>query len=234
MTKLRSIILLLTGLSFPSFAQNIQIKVDNTEPRLGQEFDLTIDTGFFEEFLTGAFRDSLEFEETSSNKGMKKTIVAKRLGPMTIGPLKFEFNGVTYFSNTILINVIQNLTDKEGVWVRKIKIDNEDYIVIEQIVTLKPVETRSANTWNTEWKATEENLVKLIKEPENGDLEFSDRRSGMGGHPDKSKEYPPSVSYSYKFYEIKRGPAFKGPFRLREKHFEKLPKGTNIPDIVID
>lgn len=234
MNKLRTIILLLTGLTIPSFAQNINIKVDNTEPRLGQEISLTIETKFFEEFLKGTFTDSVEFKQTFSNKDLTKTIIAKRLGPMTIGPLKFEFNGVTYLSNSIIINVIPNLTDQEGVWIRKLKIDNKDYIVIEQIVTIKPVTTGSGNTWNTEWKSTEENLVELIKEPDNVDIEFFQGRSGMGGHPDKSKGYPPSISYSYKFYEVKRGSDFKGPFKLKEKHFEKLPKGTKIPDIIID
>ncbi len=234
MTRLETIILLVTGLTFPSLAQNIQIKIDNSEPRLGQEINLTIETNFFEEFLKRTFTDSIEFKQTFSNKELTKTIVAKQLGPMTIGPLRFEFNGVTYLSNSIIINVIPNLTDKEGVWIRKLKIDSKDYIVIEQISIIKPVTTGSGNTWNTEWKSTEENLVKLIKEPENEDIEFFEGRSGMGGHPDKNKGYSPSISYSYKFYEIKKGSGFKGVFRLKEKHFENLPKGTKIPEIVID
>jgi len=81
--------------------------------------------------------------------------------------LKFEFNGVTYFSNSIIINVIPNLSDKEGAWIRKLKIEDKDYIVIEQIVTIRPIITGSANNLNIEWKSTEENLGKLTKEPTN-------------------------------------------------------------------
>lgn len=234
MIKIKTLTLLLTGLTITASGQNIQIKVDNTEPRLGQEINLTIETNFFEEFLKGTFTDSIEFRQTYSNKDLTKTIIAKRLGPMTIGPIKFEFNGVTYLSNSITINVIPNLTDKEGVWIRKLKIDNKDYIVIEQISIIKPVTTGSGNTWNTEWKATEDNLVKLIKEPEDVGIEFFEGRSGMGGHPDKSKGYSPSISYSYKFYEIKKLPGFTGVFRLKEKYFENLPKGTKIPEIIIE
>lgn len=214
--------------------QNIQLKVDNTEPRMWQEITLTIETRFFEEFLKSTFTDSIELKQTYSNKDLKKTIIPKRLGLMTIGPIQFDFNGVTYFSNSITINVISNLSDEEGVWIRKLRIDTADYIVIEQISTIKPVITSSPNTWNTEWKATQENLAKLIKEPDDDDIEFFQSRSGMGGHPDKSKGYPPSISYSYKFYEIRKGSKFKGNFKLKERHFESLPKGTKIPDIVIN
>lgn len=233
MTKSSILILLLTGLTITSLAQNIQIKVDNTEPRLGQEFNLTIETDFFDKFLKATFTDSLEVKRTYSNKNLTKTIIAKHLGPVTIGPIQFEFDGTTYFSNSITINVIPNLTDKEGVWIRKLRIDNRDYIVIEQISNIKPVTTGSGNTWTTEWKATEDNLVSLVEKP-GEDIEFFNGRSGVGGHPDKGKGYSPSVSYAFKFYEIKRLPGFKGSFRLKEKYFENLPKGTEIPDIVIE
>lgn len=232
--RITAIVLLTTGLTTSSFAQNIRIKVDNTEPRLGQEINLTIETSFFEEFLRKSFSDSIEFKETYSNKDLTKTLIAKRLGPMTIGPMQFEFNGVTYSSNSLSINVIPNLTDKEGVWIRKLKIDSTDYILIEQITIIKPVTTGSVNSWNTEWRATEENLTRLIKEPKEEGIEFADWRSGMGQHPDADKDYSPSISYSYKFYEIKKGAGFKRSFKLKERHFENLPKGAKIPEIVIE
>lgn len=136
--------------------------------------------------------------------------------------------------STLTINVIPNLTDKEGVWIRKLKIDDTDYILIEQISIIKPVTTNSVDSWNIEWRATEENLVRLSKEPKGEDIEFEDSRSGMGEHPDPDKGYPHSINYSYKFYEIKKGVGFKGRFKLKERHFENLPKGTKIPDIVIE
>jgi hypothetical protein len=152
---------------------------------------------------------------------------------MTIGPFKLDFSGKTYLTNSISINVIEGLTDKEGVWVRKIKINNKDYIVIEQIVNLKPKTNRSGSTWKTEWETTEKDLAEL-NQPDYQGLEFFEMSSGRGGHPDKLKKYPPSISYCYKFYEIKKMADFKGSYKLRENDFSKLPKGTKIPDIVID
>lgn len=223
------IILVLTGLTSLLSAQNIQIRVDNTEPRLGQEINLTVEILFFEEFLKGALSDNLELKPTHSNM-MRATIIPKQLGPTTIGPLEFQFNGVTYLSNSISINVIPNLTDKEGVWVRKLRMDDKDFVVVEQITTLKP-KTKGSST---EWKPVEDNLVKLIEAPAGKHIEFFEGRSVMGGHPDKSKGYPPSISYSCKVYSVKKQPGFAGDFRLEEKYFENLPRGTRIPEIVID
>lgn len=234
MKAITTIVLLTTVVSVQSQAQNLKIKVDNTEPRLGQEINLTMESIFFEDFLNKTCTDSLQFKKSYSNPDLTKTIVANRLGQLTIGPIKFEFNGVNYVSNSIKINVIPNLSDEEGVWIRKMKIEDKEFILIEQISKTEPMTSVTENALRIEWKATPESLVKLIKEPKEQGIEFLDRRSGVGAHPDPSKEHPHSISYSYKFYEIKKSSKFKESFRLKEEHFQNLPKGAKIPNIVID
>jgi BatD DUF11 like domain len=228
------IVVTLLWIALAGGAQNVKISVDNTEPRVGQEFTLTFEADFFSDLLHKAISDSIGFDTSDANKDLTSTMFARYKGPMTVGPFKFEFNGKQYWSNTVHLNVLEGLDGKKGVWLRKIKIDEKDYLLLEQIVLLTPIVTTSANTWNTEWKNKEENLAELIQKPKGEDIEFYETRSGMGGKPDKTRDYPPEVSYAYKFYQIKKGPKFKGPLKLTEKNFRKLPPGANVSPIEIN
>jgi hypothetical protein len=217
-----SIITLSVGLTFSSLAQNLTISVDHTEPRLGQEINLSLQSDFFNEFLEDSFSDSFELWGSYLNEPFTRTIVVRRLGSLTIGPIQFEFNGKKYSSNSISLNVLPDLPEKEGVWIRKLRIDSTDFILIEQITGVQA------------GNSSDEKLTRLIKEPSEVSIRFSEWRSGSGVQPNTEKSLPPSLKYSYRFYEIRKGEEFTGKFKLKEIHFTDLPKGVKIPEIIID
>jgi hypothetical protein len=211
-------------------AQVVKISVDNTEPRVGQEVVLTIDATFFDEMVK-ELMTSVAFSDMTSTFDRK--FIPQREGEIMVGPYTFEFNGKSYRTNEIKLNVIEALPDKEGVWVRKLTIGDEEYILIEQIVVNKPTTTGSDNNISLSWQTDTDGLAELDVENVKG-LAFFKNRSGHGGVPGNSREYKEGTSYCFKYYRIDRQEGFAGGFKLKEKHFKNLPKGTNLPDIVID
>jgi hypothetical protein len=208
----------------------VKISVDNTEPRVGQEVVLTIDATFFDEMVKESMT-SVAFSDMTSTFDRK--FIPQREGEIMVGPYTFEFNGKSYRTNEIKLNVIEALPDKEGVWVRKLTIGDEEYILIEQIVVNKPTTSGTGNNVSLSWQTDTDGLTELDVENVKG-LAFFKNRSGHGGAPGNSREYKEGTSYCYKFYRIDRQEGFTGGFKLKEKHFKNLPKGTNIPEIVID
>lgn len=213
-----------------AYAQEVKISVDNTEPRVGQEVVLTIDATFFDDMIKDAMT-SVSFSDMKSSFDRK--FRPEREGEIIIGPYTFEFNGKTFRTNEIKLNVIEALPDKEGAWVRKVTIGDEQYILIEQIVVNKPVTKNTNDGFHISWDTASEGLAELSVDGVKG-LSFFENRSGRGGTPGTAREYSPGTSYCFKFYRIDRSDGFSGNFKLKEKHFKNLPKGTRIPEIVIE
>jgi hypothetical protein len=224
------LVVALCSLTIFASAQVVKISVDNTEPRVGQEVVLTIDATFFDNMVQESMT-SVSFSDTKSSFDRK--FIPQKEGETLIGPYTFEFNGKSYRTNEIKLNVIEALPDKEGVWIRKLTIDEDQYILIEQIVISKQVKSVDGNNISISWETDTDNLAELDIENVKG-LSFFKNRSGHGGAPGNSREYQAGANYCYKFYKIQRDAEFEGGFKLKEKHFKNLPKGTKVPDIVID
>jgi hypothetical protein len=210
-------------------AQVVKISVDNTEPRVGQEVVLTIDATFFDEVVEESM-SGVAFSDMKSTFDRK--FIPQREGEMMVGPYTFQFNGKSYRTNEIRLNVIEALPDKEGVWIRKLTIGDEQYILIEQIVVNKPTAGNDSNV-SLSWQSDTDGLAELDVENVEG-LSFFKNRSGHGGVPGNSREYKEGTSYCYGFYKIQKQEGYAGGFKLKEKHIKNLPKGTKIPEIIID
>jgi hypothetical protein len=229
---------LLTLFSFSGLIaqKSVTISVDNVEPRVGQEFRLTIESDFLDNYLKKLLPTEIDIKPgavPSLTKDTYKTLMATKEGQMTIGPLEFSFNGEKYKSNTLKINVIPALGDEEGLWVRKIRLDDADYILLEQILIAKKLTTRTGNTTTIKWESVDDQFAKLIVDTEFEGIEFEDSNSGKSGHPDKIKSHPPEIRYSYKYYRIKKSSDFKGELKLKVDHFVDLPPNFELQDIII-
>lgn len=215
----------------------VTISVDNAEPRVGQEFLLTIESDFLNGYLEKLLPTEIDIKPgavPSLTKDTYKTLMATKEGQMTIGPLEFSFNGEKYKSNILKINIIPALGEEEGLWVRKIRLDDGDYILLEQILIAKKLTTRTGNTTTIKWESVDDQFAKLIIDTDFEGVEFEDNHSGTGGHPDKVKSHPTEIRYSYKYYRIKKSSAFKGPLKLKKDHFVDLPSNFELKDITIN
>jgi hypothetical protein len=224
------VVLLLCATSVFTCAQVVTISVDNTEPRVGQEVVLTIDASFFDDMIKESLA-SVAFSDMKSTFDRK--FIPEKEGQVMIGPYTFDFNGKSYRTNEIRLNVIEALPDREGVWIRKLNIGEEQYILIEQIVMNRPKSKNTEGGMSLSWETDSDGLVELDVTDVKG-LSFFNNRSGHGGTPGNSREYTLGTSYCFKFYRIKKEQGFTGGFKLKEKHFRNLPNGTKIPEIVID
>lgn len=215
----------------------VTISLDNVEPRVGQEFLLTIESDFLDSYLKKLLPTEIDIKPgavPSLTKDTYKTLMATKEGQMTIGPLEFSFNGVKYKSNILKINVIPALGDDEGLWVRKIRLDDADYILLEQILTAKKLTSRTGSTTTIKWESVDDQFAKLIIDTDFDGVEFEDSHSGTGGHPDKVKSHPTEIRYSYKYYRIKKSSDFKGELKLKTDHFVDLPSNFKLGDIIIN
>lgn len=214
----------------------VTLTVDNSEPRVGQEFVLTIKSDFLDSYLEQILPDEIEIKPGGTElltEDTYKTLMATKEGPITIGPMEFTFNGEKYKSNVLKINIIPSLSDEEGLWVRKVTIDETEYVLLEQILTAKKIKSKNGNTTTTKWEDVDDQFAELIVDTDFEGVEFQDSHSGKGGHPDKTMPHPNEVRYSYQYYRIKKSPGFKGELRLNKDHFVRLPKNIELTDVVI-
>ena len=236
MNKYRLTLLALFSFSGLIAQKAVTISVDNVEPRVGQEFLITIESDFLDSYLKQILPTEIDIRPgaaPSLTKDTYKTLMATKEGQITIGPLEFSFNGKKYKSNILKINVIPALGDEEGLWIRQIRLDDDDYILLEQILTAKKFTSRTGNTTTIKWESVDDQFAKLIVNTDFEGIEFKDSHSGTGGHPDKVKSHPAEIRYSYKYYRIEKLSDFKAPLKLKKEHFVDLPMNFELKDIII-
>ena len=90
--------LLLSLWSFSLQAQDndVEIKVNNAAPRVGDEVEILFDIQFFSDEIEKQLPNGVNVEGNSigaSSGKLKKIITFEKSGKYTVGPFKFEFNG---------------------------------------------------------------------------------------------------------------------------------------------
>lgn len=133
-----SFIVLFACLSTLTFAQEKHIlKVSNPQPRVGQSIDVFFDLSALNNSIDEQLKTSDLFEVGNSvfySKDFKRTITFNEPGKHTIGPVKFSINNIEYNLDAIEIEVIEELTPQEGLWIRHVKTDTEQYLILEQML----------------------------------------------------------------------------------------------------
>jgi hypothetical protein len=208
--------------------------VGNSEPRVGQKFELEFTSEFLNDYLRKHLPPTIDLSgEFASSRPIERDLIATKPGPMTIGPFKFKFNGKRFKTNSITINVQPPLEAHPGLWIRKVINDGVELILIEQIVKAEPVNTFSSKGTGTHWSTDKDGFTELVEETNFEGVTFDSWGSGWGGTPNTLIEWPMGLTYSYKFFKIIKSDSFKGPLKLRLEHFNNWPKDVPLPEIVI-
>ncbi|UTW63223.1 hypothetical protein KFE98_03440 [bacterium SCSIO 12741] len=235
------IITLLCG-NLLSAQDTLSLELDNPAPRVGDKVEMSFPLDFLTDEIKGQLGEQIEMTHRSSAYGSQSddfTQVVKfpEEGTYTVGPFHFEFNGKTWITDSITLNVAEKLPFEEGVWIRLIE-DQEGnkFIIVEQLIQNKSDFSASKNQFSyTMGGVMDENtqFVEIDEISEEGiSIDFTQSRSNTR----REKEddiFAPGLSYSFKKYKIKFSDDFEGTFVLQKKHLKNGPKKFKFSDISI-
>ena len=174
---------------------------------MGQEFEVS---GYLNDTLTNVrFSNILKIRNIARVEGLN-----------FIGPLSININGKTYLSDTLSINVIEEIDKAEdGIWIRYVNFQNKNFIIIEQIVNAKP-------------RRESENKVTF----DNQDVTFAELDLSKFNS-NKIKIWNPASnsSFGYKrwLYQYQKKEGYE-PIILDKKYFKNLPKKVKIDEVVLE
>lgn len=237
------ITLLLVVFSIHSYAQDtLKLRVDNPQPRVGDEVELTFNVDFLTDELKKQMTDGVELTKSKSHFGneasdFKRVLEFKKSGKYTIGPFEFEFNGKKIVTDSIVINVAEKLPFVEGVWVRYYESDGKKYIVVEQLIENKSDYKKSKNGYTLTvggTKSDRDKFAEIVENPEKG-ISINRVYSTTKTITKPGAEIGEAgLSYSFIKYEVDIDEDFEDIFTLTKKYFENLPRKAKIESIEIE
>ncbi|GAB2819341.1 hypothetical protein [Ferruginibacter profundus] len=162
-------------------AQTLQLSISNPQPRIGDEFELTLDIKTLKSEIFKSIADKVQIvsEYIAGESGeMKIKVKALKKGINELGPLTLSLNGVAYTTNTISYEVIDPLPNVDrGLWFRKVKKSDSTFCII--------IEQRIPANEKTTYKG--ENSISIATEPETKEfVKFKERYSIAGLSSDAS------------------------------------------------
>lgn len=155
---------ILCALMFPAlcFSQNLTLEISTPQPRLGEDFSLTIGADSIAKntfsFLSGKFNISNYVSSSNTESILGANMQATKLGHNNIAPITLNINGKQYTTNNLAFDVVDSLPAvNKGLWIRKVAInDTSAYIILEQRIPALTYITRGRNSINMSTKANEE------------------------------------------------------------------------------
>lgn len=225
-----------------SAQDTLRLLVDNPEPRIGDEVELSFSFNFFTDDLKSQLSDEIEMTNSSSVFGgqsdkFTRVIEFKRAGKHKIGPFKFDFNGRMIMTDSIVITVAEKLPFEEGVWIR-LTSDQEGnkFLIVEQLIKNQSdySENEDGFSYTVGGKMDDNTeFVEIDEIKENGvKINFRQSRSNTRTN-DSDDIFAPGLSYSFKMYQIKFDENYDGTFTLKKKHLKNFPKKTSFTEINI-
>ena len=121
----RYLIFILLILASTVHAQDIKLEVIYTQPRVGQTFSFSLNLDFLEKYLKETLPSEMELSGTSAFTTYSNDIQVNDTGKFILGPFMFNFNGQTLKTDSVIIQVIKPLEEKEGIWIRFVE-NNSD------------------------------------------------------------------------------------------------------------
>lgn len=140
MINILSRILIFLLISNVCYAQDLILKCDNVQPRVGQSITISLQVEFMEDIILSNIPfdyESSKFMTVFDNKTFDKQITVMDTGVYKIGPIEMTYNNKTFRSNELTLKILPPLPDKDGIWLRFIKNDEKKYIVLEQNILVK-------------------------------------------------------------------------------------------------
>lgn len=221
----------------------LNLTLSNPEPRVGDKVELSFSFSFFTDDLENQIDDEIVMTASSSIYGISsndkfiRMLEFTRTGKHTIGPFKFDFNGKMIVTNSIIVNVAEELPFEEGVWIR-LTSDKEGnkFLILEQLVNNTSDYSKEGNTTSyTVGGKLDENFEFAEIEPISEDgirINFKMSKSNTRTR-DNGDVYAPGLSYSFKKYQIEFDEGFDKTFVLKKKHLKYLPKNVRFSKIEI-
>lgn len=237
----------------------LKLRVDNPQPRVGDQVRLFFSLKFIEEDLQNQLPQGVATNKASSifgrsNNSLSRALTYEKSGPHTIGPFHFHLNGKDIYTDSIVMDVLEELPLEVGLWVRYATSNGKHYIIMEQMIesdheskNLKSssffqsssTKSSSSTTRTSSYSIGGENkpndkYAQLTKTPEEG-VTVALRNSRSNTIASKKEERKKKgLAYSYKLYEIQFGEDYAGGnLKLKKEHFLKLPKKAKIKTITI-
>ena len=220
----------------------LDIEIDNPEPRVGQEVTLSINVDFLNNYFKKELGKNIDVTGSPSIFGSSPDefqieIIFEKAKTYNLGPFDFEFNGKTYTTNTIEVNVLPKLPIENGLWLRQTVFEGEHYLIIEQLISNKSDKTENENGGYShtiggvipegkEFAELNKNLTQGIQLSN-----YSSATNTMRS--DDSELFDVGFSYSIKKYKIKFEENFKGEYVISESDFNNLPKKFDIKNITV-
>lgn len=155
----------------------------------------------------------------------------------TVGPFKFDFNGKAILTDSIIIDVVEKLPFKEGVWIRYISDNNENkFLVVEQLIKneLNYSEDKDELSFTITNKIDDKTeFVEIEEISENGIKVNLKQTKNNIRTKDSNDIFAPGLSFSFKKYQVELNESYDGTFKLKKKHLKNFPKKTSFTEIII-
>lgn len=217
---MKKLILLFCIIAIKSYSQDLKLSIDYLEPRVGQTFVLTFDPTFLNEFLSGQLpRGVTEYKSISYDNVFRYSLKAEAIGEKQIGPYTFDFNNTAYKTDSILINIHDELPKTEGLWIRNYKKGKYTYVIIEEQL---PQEN---NKDFDSYQFT--NLIQTFSD----DITISNISSSKSTIRLDNKSDSLTLIYSRSIYKAENKSS--KDIKLNKRFFNYLPKGFKLPQIVL-
>lgn len=237
----RYILSLLLLFNFGLFSQDtIPLSLINSSPRVGDKIELGFDLSMISNAISLQFPSKTEEVENIFDKSGRtiffKSFSINDTGTFTFGPFYFNFNNKEYVTDSVIVCVIEQLPEVEGVWIRYEEFEGDHFVIIEQKISkVVVIEKQLQAQTNDESLYSAVDLSTGLEEhPKNGVYIGLKQKNSRSYTTFNYGIVDPGFKYYYKKFQITFDEDYKGPFKLKKKHFEKLPKNVMVPTIVIE
>jgi hypothetical protein len=221
--RIKILFLLLTvGICINCFSQS-RLNIINPSPRIGDDVDV-----------------SFELEKDGKKYGygnIKLTDATKNLGKCTIGPFSFSISQMKFETNNGDINVAPKLPDDpEGVWIRHLKSNGIDFLIVEQCLPVVNKVEKSTSTElsvSTNRKRSHFEFKQELFEEKGFEIISVNSSIGIRSF---GKEVKTSKEFSHKILIVKfrKDSAINKKERINKVFFENLNDDEIKKDVWID
>ncbi len=229
-------------LSNTSNAQDtLELRMEFWNQRVGSQVKVGITTGGLSKNMrekVGDFEDYYNAGHFNFLLIFSDSITFTEAGPHTIGPYTFERNGHTFYTDSINVNVLNQLPWAEGVWVRVEELGIEKTLIIEQLVKPSPsiIDTLIEGTLMTIEGGLSDlhPIVNLENDSIDGHWFLGPLLFKMSRVRVNEEAPDPAFMYFYGNYAIYPKENFSGTITLTKEDFANWPDYVSFQPIEID
>ena len=210
--------------------QSIILRTNNPEPRVGQVIHLEIYLNPLDSVILHSLDTSFIKTSKYGCKYYQKDFIAKKSGILKINPFSISIGKNTFTSNELILNVLPPLPDEECLWIRFVKNENKNLIILEQkkLASLDIEKGKERGVPSTQIKISEDTKYAELKYTATPDITYN-YLSGFRNSLDNSsirKDSKKVFTYTLSIYEI-QCLNFEN-YRFDLTHVVNLPKNNKI------